>query len=178
MPGPDNAQSMRMPGQPGGSPLMDYNNDPDAGQMKQRSLANVQTPALPGQLTGPFSVVSLPVEGDVRPVAGPAGSVPKSADRETPGVTLGPPIRSTPGGDVFPKGSGTVADPALPSSRPRVLPAAAIASFSGDRMPPVQGPVPSDAPSADGYSGRVAKPTPASGLQPGETPGLLPRAAE
>src|SRR5579859_180625 len=177
MPGPENAKSMRVPGSPGGSPLMDFNAT-DGGQMKQQPLGNVETPAIAGTISGPFSVVSLPVEGGIRPDAGPAGSVPMQPDRQVPGVKLGPGIRSAPGGDVFPKGSGTVADPALPSSRPRVLPAAAIASFSGDRMPPVQGPVPSDAPSADGYSGRVAKPTPASGLQPGETAGLLPRAAE
>lgn len=171
-----NQRSMKMPGEPGGSPKMDYNAD-GAGQMKQQPISSVETPAIAGSINGPpFSAVTLPVEGGTRPDAGPAGSV--EAGGGMGGAKLGPPIRSTPGGDVFPKGSGTVADPSLPSVKPRVLPANAIAPFSSDRMPPVRGPVPSDAPSSDGYSGRVAKPTPASGLQPGESPGLLPRKAE
>lgn len=162
-------RSMRLPGEAGGSPLMDYNGA-DGGQMRQRSLADVVTPAIPGQITGPiFSSVSLPVEGGVREVAGPAPGVPKSPDRSQPGVRIGPTVRSAPGGDVFPKGSGTVADPGLPSAKPRVLPANAIESFADGVMPPVPGyrAVPG-----------VVTPSPTAGLQPGESAGLLPRKAE
>jgi hypothetical protein len=167
----DVKRSMRLPGSPGGSPLMDYN-AVSGGQMKQIPL-NVETPAIPGMIGPPFSVVSLPVEGGVRPDAGPAGSVPMGPDRNTPGVKLGPPITSTPGGDVFPKGSGTVANPGLPSVKPRNLPAVEIKEMLPERMPPDAS---YDQRFKPGESALNTVPMP--GLQPGETAGLKPRAAE
>jgi len=170
----DIERSMRLPGSPGGSPLMDYNAD-GSGQMKQQPVDAVETKPVAGQITPPFSVVSLPVEGGVRPEAGPAGSVPRSSDNSTEGgAMLGPMVQSTPGGDVFPKGSGTVANPLLPSRKDRSLPAAEIKEFSAERMPPVGGGYDARFPPGDSATGDVAIPGP----QPGEPSGLLPRKAE
>lgn len=153
-------RSMRMPGEPGGTPLMDFNAD-NAGQMRMQPTSGVETKAVPGAITPPFSHVTLPVEGGLRPDAGPAGSVPAPG-----GAKLGPSIRSAPGGDVFPKGYGTVADPALPSVKDRVLPA--------NDIRPAARPL-----NVPGYSDRVMPGSAGnSGLQPGESAGLLPRKAE
>lgn len=165
-------QSMRLPGSSGGSPLMDYNAD-GGGQMKQVQN-NSETRAIAGQITAPYSVVSLPVEGGVRPVAGPAGSRPRSSDNSTEGgAMLGPDVVSSPGGDVFPKGSGTVANPGLPSAKPRNLPAVEIKEMLPARMPPDAN---YDARFPPGVSSIISVLNP--GLQPGESAGLKPRAAE
>lgn len=157
----DVKRSMRVPGALGGTPLMDFNAT-EGGQLRQQSVAAVETLAVPGAITPPFSQVSLPVEGGIRDQAGPAGSVPARG-----GAKLGPPVRSAPGGDVFPKGSGTVADPGLPSARDRTLPAVEIREARADRIV------------VPGYTERVMPGmTGASGLQPGESSGLLPRQGE
>jgi len=167
----DIERSMRLPGSPGGSPLMDYNAE-GGGQMKQQPVDAVETKAVAGQITPPFSLVSMPVEGGVRPDAGPAGSVPRSSDNSTEGgAVLGPAVASAPGGDVFPKGSGTVANPLLPSRKDRSLPAAEIKEFGDAVMPPVAGGY--DARFPPGASQLISVPEP--GAQPGEPSGLLPR---
>jgi len=169
----DVKRSMRLPGSPGGSPLMDFNSD-GAGQVKQVPLMQ-ETRAVAGAITPPFSVVSLPVEGGVRPDAGPAGSVPIAAPGTGPGgAKLGPAVTSAPGGDVYPKGSGTVANPGLPSVKPRNLPAAEIKEMLPERMPPVMGGY--DARFPAGVSSLISVLNP--GLQPGESAGLKSRAAE
>lgn len=158
----DVKRSMCVPGSPGGTPLMDFN-APGSGQMLHQPVKDVETKAIPGAITPPFSVVTLPVEGGVRDQAGPAGSVPMPGN----GAKLGPPIRSTPGGDVFPKGSGTVADPGLPSAKDRALPATEIKEARADRVV------------VPGYTDRVMPGTTGiSGLQPGESSGLLSRQGE